>query len=649
MYHQMQNINQEDENQLTTQDHNSLFYQMLLLDDYSLQILCQTDTEAAALCKDEDFWKQKSYRRHGNYNKTDSQPYDVSWKRIYLDKPMVDTVEHPDNIWESKKWYDNGQLETQVFHKDGVRDGWQFRWYNNGQLSRTLFFTNGNSEGKQSRWYDNGQLSNIIFYKDGLKEGGWLGWYENGQLSHKHSYKNNKKEGDWLEWHANGQLSHKSIYTDNNKGNWSEWYDNGQLSHKYLDTGGKQESLEWHKNGNKKSRFFYNNGNVEEQAKWCENGQLRSIMGYKDGKYYGGQFGWDENGQQTKHYFVNDNQPVTEEEMGEINPEWETILRGGVVIQSMTNKGPYQQEYHDDDEVSEMVGIYEDTVAEMVGIANHLTTQDHNSLFYQMLLLDDVSLQSLCLTDTKAAALCKDEDFWKHKSYRRHGNYNKTDSQPYDVSWKRIYIQKPMLEEVEHLDGTRESKKWYGNGQIELQFVSVGPGEGETILWHKNGQLARTLFMKDGLTQGDWLRWYNNGQLSHKQLYKDGLRDGEWLQWYRNGQLSHKHCYKDGVKDGALLKWYENGQKMIETMFKDNVRDGELLRWYENGQLSHKHCYKNGKFDGENLEWSENGQQTHHVFMKDGEVITKELWETNLRSDGSYHDGDEVSEMVFWL
>jgi antitoxin component YwqK of YwqJK toxin-antitoxin module len=41
---------------------------------------------------------------------------------------------------------------------------------------------NGDGYGECKRWYENGQLQSQQFNKDEKNEGEWKRWYENGQL-----------------------------------------------------------------------------------------------------------------------------------------------------------------------------------------------------------------------------------------------------------------------------------------------------------------------------------------------------------------------------------------------------------------------------------------------------------------------------------
>jgi len=133
-------------------------------------------------------------------------------------------------IW--KYWHPNGQLERQIFYKNGQKDGEEKQWYPNGKLDMLVFYKNGQKYGEAKNWHANGQLSIQKFYKDGQKNGIVKGWHENGQLSWQAFYKNDKIDGEEKQWHENGQLSWQAFYKDGHKdGIVKEWFENGLLRH----------------------------------------------------------------------------------------------------------------------------------------------------------------------------------------------------------------------------------------------------------------------------------------------------------------------------------------------------------------------------------------------------------------------------------
>ena len=66
-----------------------------------------------------------------------------------------------------KKYYENGQLESEINFKDGKYEG-QWKWYYvNGNIKKEGNFKDGKNEGLWKSYYQNGQLKSEENYKDG--------------------------------------------------------------------------------------------------------------------------------------------------------------------------------------------------------------------------------------------------------------------------------------------------------------------------------------------------------------------------------------------------------------------------------------------------------------------------------------------------
>jgi len=96
-------------------------------------------------------------------------------------------------FWEIKEGL-HGFIKYKEIYKDAKLEGEQL-WWENGQLFSKLFYKEGKQEGEQESWWENGQLMSKYFYKDGKKEGEQLTWHRNGQLVSKEFYKEGKLEG----------------------------------------------------------------------------------------------------------------------------------------------------------------------------------------------------------------------------------------------------------------------------------------------------------------------------------------------------------------------------------------------------------------------------------------------------------------------
>lgn len=93
------------------------------------------------------------------------------------------------------KWYHSGQLYTERFYKDGIKDSTNSGYWSNGNKKFEYQFSNGNYNGSFKEWYPDGNLSIWMNYKNGKEDGNQRGWRENGKLFINYVVKNGKTYG----------------------------------------------------------------------------------------------------------------------------------------------------------------------------------------------------------------------------------------------------------------------------------------------------------------------------------------------------------------------------------------------------------------------------------------------------------------------
>jgi antitoxin component YwqK of YwqJK toxin-antitoxin module len=93
------------------------------------------------------------------------------------------------DVSEQKRYYENGQLKSQKFYKDGIIDGEQKVWYESGKLLIKYCYKDGLQDGEYKEYYESGKLKSKRFYIDGMLDGEQKEWFENGKLSVQQFYK----------------------------------------------------------------------------------------------------------------------------------------------------------------------------------------------------------------------------------------------------------------------------------------------------------------------------------------------------------------------------------------------------------------------------------------------------------------------------
>ena len=109
-------------------------------------------------------------------------------------------------VSETKQWYKNGQIASEYYYKDGLKDGTHKQWYNNGQPFTYKEYKDGKLEGEFKEWFYNGKLYIQTNYKDGEYQGENKRWYDNGKLFCQKYYKDGILDGEYKEWLPKGTL-----------------------------------------------------------------------------------------------------------------------------------------------------------------------------------------------------------------------------------------------------------------------------------------------------------------------------------------------------------------------------------------------------------------------------------------------------------
>ncbi len=110
----------------------------------------------------------------------------------------------------------NGNLEffgKKVFERDrgsfvnGLENGFWVSFYSrNGQLASENYYVDGVRNGLSIEWWGNGQKLAEGYYDHDKKNGLWTDWQPNGQKAYEGTYEQNKKVGVWKEWSTNGKV-----------------------------------------------------------------------------------------------------------------------------------------------------------------------------------------------------------------------------------------------------------------------------------------------------------------------------------------------------------------------------------------------------------------------------------------------------------
>ena len=173
-------------------------------------------------------------------------------------------------------WYENGQIKTENFWKNGKMNGSNSGWHENGHKKYLLKMIEGTLDGMATHWYDNGQKEIEMSMTRGVHNGLETRWHRNGKMKGKGYAKNGKAHGLMTLWHENGQMSRQAIFKEGiAQGLTQNWYKNGQKKSEVIYDKGKKEGLftEWHESGKKKAEANFKADEMVSIKYWNNKGE----------------------------------------------------------------------------------------------------------------------------------------------------------------------------------------------------------------------------------------------------------------------------------------------------------------------------------------------------------------------------------------
>jgi antitoxin component YwqK of YwqJK toxin-antitoxin module len=213
-------------------------------------------------------------------NKTIIHTYHISGN-LASEEFLIDSLKQGKHSF----WFDNGQVRRQHFYVDDLCLSIK-EWYDNGQMQSEehyikaeydvkVEFSRPNNgfytllNGKYLKYYKSGAIRTSGIYKAGKKEGKWVEYYETGNKKSETIYVKGETARTSKAWYSSGRLHYIYHYTqDTSKrykreikdGEQISYFENGKMSeHSYYVFGKKNGLFEvWYESGLKKQETRYN-------------------------------------------------------------------------------------------------------------------------------------------------------------------------------------------------------------------------------------------------------------------------------------------------------------------------------------------------------------------------------------------------------
>jgi antitoxin component YwqK of YwqJK toxin-antitoxin module len=224
----------------------------------------------------------------------------LTWKKLSEIDTIYEIKNHPPHTIDSegytyeqlpfgtyKQYHENGQLmlsydqrmEYNTYDADYSKHGAYFLYFDNGNLNSIGFYKNGNKDGAWKYYDYNGNLIKEEFYDNSMGYGTWKGYFEDGKLQSELIYDTASSypfTPSLKYWNQKGVLIKEVILDNTGKGYRKEWYDDG-VQKVYADIIYNSElygiEKRWYANGQLKEYFNHNKNADTSYASYFENGK----------------------------------------------------------------------------------------------------------------------------------------------------------------------------------------------------------------------------------------------------------------------------------------------------------------------------------------------------------------------------------------
>jgi antitoxin component YwqK of YwqJK toxin-antitoxin module/serine phosphatase RsbU (regulator of sigma subunit) len=112
-----------------------------------------------------------------------------------------------------KKYYPDGNLESEITFQSGKPEGAYRTYYENGKVTEEGLWNKNKPVGEFKRYYENGNLNqHFNFNKNGMREGVQKYYYENGSMQFEGTWVNGNEQGIIKKYDTEGSLISEILF-----------------------------------------------------------------------------------------------------------------------------------------------------------------------------------------------------------------------------------------------------------------------------------------------------------------------------------------------------------------------------------------------------------------------------------------------------
>ena len=437
-----------------------------------------------------------------------------------------------------------GNITEKGTYKKGEFDGDFESYYPNGSINKKYALVDGKIAGKYIKYHPAGGVEVEAFYNNEGNQNGWqTDYYRNGKIRSRGYYRNGKKEGLFTYYYFSGVISQNN------------WYEEGEL----------QSSFEYDRDG--KTTLFekYAKGNIIEETYFTVNGDKADHL-----KFYAGE---QDINISMKHGYTTAQGKMMN---GGKNGTWK-YFRGKSIPTAEIN--------------------YLNGQTHGVRKNYHSTGKPQSVEFYINGLKDSLAVyyNELGQKESEKTYNLGDEE-GNEKFYYANGKLQSEFINREDALHGKATMYAP--------DGTVMIERHYFRGELvafsglnksgEKVTVDIANQTGDVQTFFKDGKLAVSYTLKNGLREGDYKLFDTNGQLLFQSTYSNGYLNGKQTDYYPGGKVLEESTFADGNLTGEQKMYYPDGKLAFKETYSENVLNGPAEYYNEKGELVKKVIYQQG-------------------------------------------------------
>lgn len=457
-----------------------------------------------------------------------------------------------------RTYHISGNLASEEFIIDSLKEGKHLFWYDNGQVRREHIYVNDLCMSIKE-WYDNGQMQSEehyikakydvlvdVKYNKPINDyytkldGKYLKYYKSGGIQTSGNYKAGARYGKWIEYYETGSKRSEITYKNDVTLSSKAWYTSGKLRYVY----------HYAQDTSKRYKREIKNG---EQITYFENGKMSEHCYYVFGKKNGLYELWYESGlkKQETNYKLD--------HVDGINKTWE----------SNGNLSQYTESYDKYDSIRKY----------------------HRTIYHGT-----------------------------YQTYYNNGNKKSIGKYIHgkeDGLFTNYFLNGIKSSEVMYKNGQKIGKATYWNDNNIIRTVEnyvlkkdtfCSVKDGEQLIYAENGNLIEKGNYVMGYKEGQWLIWYENGQLMESRYFKHNLPNGEVKTYDKDGKISSM------IQVDSAHNTLNNKMDYLKTHFEYYKTSMPKTVTYYNGD----HVFKRIQYYENNT----NNEIQYHINLKNTQAYS---------------------------